>query len=106
MNNFRDMSRPVVNILHQPWYILLASGNNTFLVYGVVLLMGMSLSLGVAVKDTTAAMACAIHRPSADCVGVVEALTSMLIVSFLTMGIAHLIVRLMCTFMLENCSIT
>lgn len=99
------MTRPIVSVLQQPWYILLASGNNSLLVYGVVLLTGMSLSLGVAVKDTTAAIACAIHRPHGDCVGVGEAVTGLFIVSLLTMGVAYLIVRGMCTFWLQNCSI-
>lgn len=100
------MSRTPVNVLSQPWYVLLASGSSGILVYGVVMLTGMSLSLGVAVKDTTAAIACAIHRPDGDCVGIDEALTGLFIVSFLTMSMAYLIVKSMCAFLLDSCSIT
>ena len=99
------MSRAPVSVLNQPWYVLLASGNNSLLVYGVVLLTGMSLSLGVAVKDTTASIACAIHRPGGDCVGIGEALTGLSIVSVMTMGVAYLIVRGMCAFWLQSCTI-
>lgn len=101
------MPRSVVDALQQPWYILLASGSNGIVVYGVVLLTAMSFSLGVAMKDTTAAIACAIHRPQeqANCVGIIESVTGLFIVSVITMGVAYLIVKGMCTFWLENCNI-
>ena len=94
------------HVLQKPWYVLLASDNNSiFLVYGMILLTSFSWSLGVAMKDTTAAVACAIHQPGRSCVGVGEAVTSMVIISLLALVVAYVIIRFMCTFLMDNCSI-
>ena len=100
------MSSRNTDLLRDPWYVLLASGNSTFLVFGVIILTGFSLSIGVAIKDVTASVACAIYQPPRECIGVAEALTGLAIVSIFAIVVAFVIIKAMCAFLLENCRVT
>lgn len=92
------------HILEQPWYVLLASGNSSFLVLGVIVLTSFSFSVGSAVKDVTGSIVCAIYRDdSTSCLGIEEAFTQLLLVLLLTLATAQTIVSLLCSI-LKTCN--
>lgn len=91
------------HFLSQPWFVLLASGSSIGLVLAVIVLTGLSISVGSAIKDLVAASACAIYSKTECATAIDESATTLLIIFGLTLTVAQGIIWALCRFVIIDC---